>query len=144
MQHDGLVPRGVAANQFHLAARAIQVLREKFHQRLVCRRLHGRGGDFDFSFLHGSSWVEVELSAKKPDANAVVLKVAEAAGRRFDALDFRVQSFRHGVGDVMALIRQQVFQMPLAPAGHVGHRFAPAAAHPSKPVFANSNLPADN
>ena len=35
---DGLVPRSLAANQFHLPARAIQFFREQLNQRLVCRR----------------------------------------------------------------------------------------------------------
>jgi hypothetical protein len=47
-------------------------------------------GDAKILFLHGSEWVEVELSAKEQDANPVILEVAEAASRRFDALDFRV------------------------------------------------------
>jgi hypothetical protein len=56
------------------------------------------------------------------------LEVAEAAGRRFDALDFRVQSFRHGVGEVMAEIGQQIFQMLFEQVGHVGRGFELAAA----------------
>src|ERR1017187_4790644 len=40
----------------------------------------------------------------------LIVEVAEAAGRRLDALDFRVQPLRQGVGNVMAQIRQQVFQ----------------------------------
>ena len=57
--------------------------------------------------LHdGSSWVEIEFSAEEQNARAVVLKVAEAAGGRFDALDFRVQPFRDCVGDTMFQIGQ--------------------------------------
>ncbi len=45
------MPRFVAMNNFNLIAGAIQFFRKKFNQRLVCRRVHGRRGDFDFQFI---------------------------------------------------------------------------------------------
>lgn len=51
VQHHALVPRGVAANQFHPAARAIELFREQFHERLVGRRVHRRGRDLDSQFI---------------------------------------------------------------------------------------------
>lgn len=40
-----------------------------------------------FMLLHGLEWVEIELSAEEENADAVVLKVTEAAGVSFEALD---------------------------------------------------------
>jgi hypothetical protein len=44
------MPRGLAADQFHLAARAIQRVREQPNQRLVCGGVHRGRGDSDAEF----------------------------------------------------------------------------------------------
>jgi hypothetical protein len=44
--HD-FVPRGVAADQLHLTARAIQLISQQSQQSFVRRRVHGWSGDLD-------------------------------------------------------------------------------------------------
>ena len=79
--------------------------------------------------------MEIEFSAEEQNARAVVLKVAEAARGGFEALDFRVQSFRDRVGDTMFQIGQQILQMPLEHAGHGDHGFESAATDPAEPIL---------
>jgi hypothetical protein len=51
MQLDGLVPGGMAANEFHLAARTIQGFRQQSHECFVGCGIHGGRGDFDAEFI---------------------------------------------------------------------------------------------
>ena len=48
---DGLVARGVAADQFHAVAGAVQLLGEQLDEGLVGGGINGRGGDFDAEFV---------------------------------------------------------------------------------------------
>ena len=88
-----------------------------------------------FLFLHGSSWVEIPLSAEEEDANAVVAEAAKAPGRGLEALDFRVQPLGHRGGKMLRQIRPQVVQMTLADLGPFAHRLAAAPAPPAQPLF---------
>ena len=51
MKFHNLVPRFVAANQFHPAAGAIELPGQQFNQGLVGRRVHRRGRDLDFQLV---------------------------------------------------------------------------------------------
>lgn len=86
--------------------------------------------------------VETELPTEKNDANPVVPKVAEAMRVGFDALNFRVQSFGHRVGDVMLPISQQIFRVALEHLGHFHQRLEPPPAHPAKPILEKPPRPA--
>ena len=48
---DGLMARGVTADEVHAVPRAVQLLGEQINQRLVGRGIYGRRGDFDAEFV---------------------------------------------------------------------------------------------
>ena len=58
-------------------------------------------------------WVEIEPSKEEEDANAVVLKGAEAARGRLDGLDGGVEGFGGGVGDAVLKMAQQTMGVVL-------------------------------
>jgi len=51
MQLDGFVPGRMAADKFHLAARAIEYFRQQPDEGVIGRCIHGWGGDFDAQFV---------------------------------------------------------------------------------------------
>ena len=93
------------------------------------------------SFM-GSSWNlvadsvggELEFSAVEEDAGAVVVEDAEAAGGRFERLDFAVEAFADGVGDRLPEVAQQVRQVTLEHLGFGDNRWQLAAYGPAIPI----------
>jgi hypothetical protein len=67
-----LMPGGMAANQFHAAARAIKLLREQTQQRFIGGGIDGRCGDFDAqligerpgNFIGGSARLQLHREQK--------------------------------------------------------------------------------
>ena len=51
MQQNGFMSRSLAAQQFHLASRAIQFFRQQFHERQVGGGIHGRRRDMDLQLI---------------------------------------------------------------------------------------------
>ncbi len=73
--------------------------------------------------LPALSWMEVELVAEKQDSDPVVSQVAEASSVGLDYLDYGVHSIGDRVGDPMAQVGQDVFQLGHDHAGHpIGRR----------------------
>jgi hypothetical protein len=70
--------RGVATEELHSVARAVQVLGQKFDQGLVGRGIHGRGGYFDAEFaaqrvayfIGGCAWLELDRQEHSVGLNA--------------------------------------------------------------------------
>ena len=89
--HD-LLPRGLAADQSHFAARTIQRFCQQAEQGLIRRRVHGWRGDFDAEFramriadyvLRGA---RLQLDGESDAVGLGGMKEGRAAGKLFFAL----------------------------------------------------------
>lgn len=65
---------------------------------------------------------EVELSTVEQDSDPIVRKESKAASRGFNGLHSAVDAFTLSVGDFVAAVCQQVFQLPLNCLGDLDHR----------------------
>lgn len=80
------------------------------------------------------AWFEVEFSAVEIDGGGEVVEVAEASGGGFDPLDFGIQAFAHGVGDLVFRVGQEVVESPFAHLRFVDHRLRAAVSRPVVPL----------
>ena len=79
--------------------------------------------------------MKAEFSTEEEDASAVVFERTEAARVGLDCLDFTIEPFGDGIGDRVAQVSQDFFQVALEHPGGLDDGFEFAAGGPPEPVF---------
>jgi len=96
MQLESFVPGSVAANQFHAGTRTIQGFRQQFHQCLIRRGIHRRGGHFDAQFIAqrlanlAGRRPGLKLDRQQSSVRVRTEKIGQGHGTRGELFVFRI------------------------------------------------------